>query len=92
MYRKRYFWHNRSTDLSKTPHLLVAGTTGSVTVFINTLLASILYRFSPEELRLILIDPKMLELSVYNDIAHLLTPVVTEPKKQSLLLNGFVKK
>ena len=62
---------------------MVAGTTGSgKSVFINTLLASILYKFSPEELRLILIDPKMLELSVYNDIAHLLTPVVTEPKKQ----------
>ena len=58
-------------DLSKSPHLLVAGTTGSgKSVFINTLLASILYKFSPEELRLILIDPKMLELSVYNDIAH----------------------
>ena len=71
-------------DLSKTPHLLVAGTTGSgKSVFINTLLTSILYKFSPNELRLILIDPKMLELSVYNDIAHLLTPVVTEPKKQS---------
>ena len=71
-------------DLSKTPHLLVAGTTGSgKSVFINTLLASILYKFSPKDLRLILIDPKMLELSVYNDIAHLLTPVVTEPKKQS---------
>ena len=57
-------------DLSKTPHLLVAGTTGSgKSVFINTLLASILYKFSPDNLRLILIDPKMLELSVYNDIA-----------------------
>ena len=74
-------------DLSKTPHLLVAGTTGSgKSVFINTLLASILYKFSPEDLRLILIDPKMLELSVYNDIAHLLTPVVTEPKKAILAL------
>ena len=61
-------------DLSKTPHLLVAGTTGSgKSVFINTLLASLLYKFSPDQLRLILIDPKMLELSVYNDIAHLLT-------------------
>ena len=71
-------------DLSKTPHLLVAGTTGSgKSVFINTLLTSILYKFSPDELRLILIDPKMLELSVYNDIAHLLTPVVTEPKKSN---------
>ena len=79
-------------DLSKTPHLLVAGTTGSgKSVFINTLLASILYRFSPQELRLILIDPKMLELSVYNDIAHLLTPVVTEPKKAIIALKWVCK-
>ena len=79
-------------DLSKTPHLLVAGTTGSgKSVFINTLLASILYKFSPKELKLILIDPKMLELSVYNDIAHLLTPVVTEPKKAILALKWVCK-
>ena len=79
-------------DLSKTPHLLVAGTTGSgKSVFINTLLTSILYKFSPNELRLILIDPKMLELSVYNDIAHLLTPVVTEPKKAIIALKWVCK-
>ena len=79
-------------DLSKTPHLLVAGTTGSgKSVFINTLLASILYKFSPDNLRLILIDPKMLELSVYNDIAHLLTPVVTEPKKAIIALKWVCK-
>jgi len=79
-------------DLSKTPHLLVAGTTGSgKSVFINTLLTSILYKFSPEELRLILIDPKMLELSVYNDVAHLLTPVVTEPKKAIIALKWVCK-
>ena len=79
-------------DLSKTPHLLVAGTTGSgKSVFINTLLASLLYKFSPKELRLILIDPKMLELSVYNDIAHLLTPVVTEPKKSIIALKWVCK-
>ena len=79
-------------DLSKTPHLLVAGTTGSgKSVFINTLLTSILYKFSPDELRLILIDPKMLELSVYNDIAHLLTPVVTEPKKAIIALKWVCK-
>ena len=79
-------------DLSKSPHLLVAGTTGSgKSVFINTLLASILYKFSPKELRLILIDPKMLELSVYNDIAHLLTPVVTEPKKAIIALKWVCK-
>ena len=79
-------------DLSKTPHLLVAGTTGSgKSVFINTLLTSLLYKFSPEQLRLILIDPKMLELSVYNDIAHLLTPVVTEPKKAIITLKWVCK-
>ena len=79
-------------DLSKTPHLLVAGTTGSgKSVFINTLLTSVLYKFSPDELRLILIDPKMLELSVYNDIAHLLTPVVTEPKKAIIALKWVCK-
>jgi len=79
-------------DLSKTPHLLVAGTTGSgKSVFINTLLTSILYKFSPDDLRLILIDPKMLELSVYNDIAHLLTPVVTEPKKAIIALKWVCK-
>tara|TARA_B100000989_G_scaffold297665_1_gene284237 strand:+ start:537 stop:2606 length:2070 start_codon:yes stop_codon:yes gene_type:complete len=79
-------------DLSRTPHLLVAGTTGSgKSVFINTLLASILYKFSPKELRLILIDPKMLELSVYNEIPHLLTPVVTEPKKAILALKWVCK-
>ncbi len=79
-------------DLSKTPHLLIAGTTGSgKSVFINTILTSLLYKFSPEDLRLILIDPKMLELSVYNDIAHLLTPVVTEPKKSILALKWVCK-
>ena len=79
-------------DLSRTPHLLVAGTTGSgKSVFINTLLASLLYKFSPNKLRLILIDPKMLELSVYNDIAHLLTPVVTEPKKAIIALKWVCK-
>ena len=79
-------------DLSRTPHLLVAGTTGSgKSVFINTLLASLLYKFSPTQLRLILIDPKMLELSVYNDIAHLLTPVVTEPKKAIIALKWVCK-
>ena len=79
-------------DLSKTPHLLVAGTTGSgKSVFINTLLASLLYKFAPSDLRLILIDPKMLELSVYNDIAHLLTPVVTEPKKAIIALKWVCK-
>ena len=71
-------------DLSKAPHLLIAGTTGSgKSVFINTILTSLLYKFSPKDLRLILIDPKMLELSVY--IYVLLTPVVTGAKNQSVL-------
>ena len=84
--------NNEVIDLSKTPHLLIAGTTGSgKSVFINTLLTSLLYKFSPRELRLILIDPKMLELSVYNDIAHLLTPVVTEPKKAIIALKWVCK-
>ena len=79
-------------DLSKSPHLLVAGTTGSgKSVFVNTLLASLLYKFSPDQLRLILIDPKMLELSVYNEIAHLLTPVVTESKKAIITLKWVCK-
>tara|TARA_A100001015_G_scaffold172719_1_gene191948 strand:- start:567 stop:2564 length:1998 start_codon:yes stop_codon:yes gene_type:complete len=79
-------------DLSKTPHLLVAGTTGSgKSVFINSLICSLLYKFSPTDLRLILIDPKMLELSVYNDIAHLLTPVVIDPKKSILALKWICK-
>lgn len=67
-------------DLAKMPHLLVAGTTGSgKSVGVNVLILSLLYRFSPDELRLLLIDPKMLELSVYNGIPHLLSPVVTDP-------------
>ncbi len=67
-------------DLARMPHLLVAGTTGSgKSVGINVLILSLLYRFSPEECRLLLIDPKMLELSVYNGIPHLLAPVVTDP-------------
>ena len=79
-------------DLSKTPHLLVAGTTGSgKSVFINSLLTSMLYKFSPDNLRFILIDPKMIELSVYNDIPHLLTPVVTEPRKAIIALKWVCK-
>ena len=71
-------------DLSKMPHLLVAGTTGSgKSVGINAMILSLLYNSTPEDCRLILIDPKMLELSVYQDIPHLLTEVVTDPKKSS---------
>ncbi|GBR55485.1 cell division protein FtsK [Neokomagataea thailandica NBRC 106555] len=70
------------TDLAKMPHLLVAGTTGSgKSVGVNAMILSLLYRLSPEECRLIMIDPKILELSIYDGIPHLLTPVVTEPTK-----------
>ncbi len=79
-------------DLSKMPHLLVAGTTGSgKSVGINAMLLSLLYYLSPEECRLILIDPKMLELSIYQDIPHLLTEVVTDPKKAISALKWTVK-
>lgn len=79
-------------DLKKMPHLLVAGTTGSgKSVFINSLICSLLYKFTPEEMNLILVDPKQLELAPYNDIPHLLLPVVTEPKKASLALNWAVQ-
>jgi S-DNA-T family DNA segregation ATPase FtsK/SpoIIIE len=79
-------------DLARMPHLLVAGTTGSgKSVSINTIILSILYRLSPEQCRLIMIDPKMLELSVYDGIPHLLTPVVTDPKKAVVALKWTVR-
>ena len=79
-------------DLAKMPHLLVAGTTGSgKSVAINTMILSIVYRMSPEKCRLIMIDPKMLELSVYDGIPHLLAPVVTDPKKAVVALKWTVR-
>lgn len=79
------------TDLRKLPHLLIAGTTGSgKSVGVNSMLVSLLYRNSPKTLRLVMIDPKVLEFSVYNDIPHLLTPVITEPKKAITALSNLV--
>lgn len=80
------------TDLAKMPHLLVAGTTGSgKSVAVNTMIASLLYRLTPEQCRFIMIDPKMLELSMYDDIPHLLSPVVTEPGKAVVALKWSVR-
>ncbi|MBW8285489.1 MAG: DNA translocase FtsK [Rhizobium sp.] len=79
-------------DLAKMPHLLVAGTTGSgKSVAINTFILSLVYRLTPEKCRLIMIDPKMLELSVYDGIPHLLSPVVTDPKKAVVALKWAVR-
>jgi DNA segregation ATPase FtsK/SpoIIIE, S-DNA-T family len=79
-------------DLSRMPHLLIAGTTGSgKSVAINTMILSLVYRLRPDQCRLIMVDPKMLELSVYDGIPHLLTPVVTDPKKAVVALKWAVR-
>jgi S-DNA-T family DNA segregation ATPase FtsK/SpoIIIE len=79
-------------DLARMPHLLIAGTTGSgKSVAINTMILSLLYRLHPEQCRVIMVDPKMLELSVYDGIPHLLTPVVTDPKKAVVALKWAVR-
>ncbi len=81
-----------TVDLSRMPHLLIAGTTGSgKSVGINTMILSLLYRLSPEQCKFIMIDPKMLELSVYDGIPHLLAPVVTDPKKAVVALKWTVR-
>ena len=80
------------TDLAKLPHLLIAGTTGSgKSVGINAMILSLLYKNSPDELKFVMIDPKMLEFSIFEDIPHLLTPVITESKKAIVALNAMVK-
>ena len=79
------------TDLKKLPHLLIAGTTGSgKSVGINSMILSLLYKNSPDNLKLLMIDPKMLEFSIYNDIPHLLTPVITKAKQAIVALNNMV--
>ena len=79
-------------DLAKMPHLLVAGSTGSgKSVGVNTMILSLLFRVTPDQVKFIMIDPKVVELSIYNDIPHLLTPVVTDMKKAANALRWCVE-
>jgi len=85
------YGHTIIGDLAKMPHCLVAGTTGSgKSVCINSIIASLLFRYSPEQLRFIMIDPKVVEMQIYNKLPHLITPVVTDPKKVLLALRWVV--
>lgn len=85
------YGHTIIGDLAKMPHCLVAGTTGSgKSVCINSIIASLLFRYSPEHLRFIMIDPKVVEMQIYNKLPHLITPVVTDPKKVLLALRWLV--
>src|SRR5207249_9713542 len=78
-------------DLAQMPHCLVAGTTGSgKSVCINSMIASVLYRFTPEQVRFIMIDPKVVEMQMFNRLPHLVTPVVTDPKKVLLALRWVI--
>jgi S-DNA-T family DNA segregation ATPase FtsK/SpoIIIE len=90
---KDIFGNSTSADLAKMPHLLVAGATGTgKSVFLNSLLCSILCRATPDDLKLLLVDPKLLELSIYEGIPHLIADVVTNPKRAAAALNGIVHK
>ena len=90
---KDIFGNAVTSDLTKMPHLLVAGSTGTgKSVFLNSFLCSLLFRSTPEQLKLLMIDPKMLELSIYDGIPHLIADVVTSPKRASAALQGVVRK